>query len=114
MIKSARLVAAAGEPYIIWDHFGGCITCRNVGRAAGVADLLSSPCRYDEVVNGPLGPVVSATLGQMLDDFFQYAAELQHSLDQQGRVFARVCLSPSLSPSAQGLLAASSCCSAVS
>lgn len=31
-----------------------------------------------------MGPAVSATLGQMLDDFFQYAAELQQSLEQQG------------------------------
>lgn len=41
-------------------------------------------CRYDGVMDGPMGPVVSATLGQMLDDFFQYAAELQQSLEQQG------------------------------
>lgn len=42
------------------------------------------PHRYEDAVNGPLGPVVSASLGQMLDDFFQYAAELQQSLEQQG------------------------------
>lgn len=41
-------------------------------------------CRYDGVMDGPMGPAVSATLGQMLDDFFQYAAELQQSLEQQG------------------------------
>lgn len=35
-------------------------------------------------MDGPLAPVVSATLGQMLDDFFQYAAELQQSLEQHG------------------------------
>lgn len=43
----------------------------------------SSSGRYDGVMEGPMGPAVSATLGQMLDDFFQYAAELQQSLEQQ-------------------------------
>eukprot|EP00775_Hariotina_reticulata_P000244 gene244-449_t len=38
-----------------------------------------------EEFNTTVAPVLSATLGQMLDDFFQYATELQHSLEQQGK-----------------------------
>jgi hypothetical protein len=51
-----------------------------------VKHALHDICRYDDVMDGPIGPVVSATLGQMLDDFFQYAAELQQSLEQQGEI----------------------------
>jgi hypothetical protein len=43
--------------------------------------------------NTTVAPVLSATLGQMLDDFFQYATELQHSLEQQGeQIVALICI----------------------
>lgn len=35
-----------------------------------------------------MAPVVSSTLGQMLDEFFQYANELQQSLEEQGELSA--------------------------
>jgi hypothetical protein len=41
-------------------------------------------CRHDDPASAALRPAFAATLGQMLDDFFQYATELQQSLEQQG------------------------------
>lgn len=37
------------------------------------------------------GPVMSADLGQMLDEFFEYATELQRSLQASGAARARSC-----------------------
>lgn len=54
------------------------------GAVPAIADSGACSCRYDGVMEGPMGSAVNATLGQMLDDFFQYAAELQQSLEQQG------------------------------
>jgi hypothetical protein len=64
--------ASADSTCPLWAHL---IRADSTPRAA---------CRYDGVMEGPIGPAVSATLGQMLDDFFQYAAELQQSLEEQG------------------------------
>jgi hypothetical protein len=41
-------------------------------------------CRHNDLASAALNPAFAATLGQMLDDFFQYATELQQSLEQQG------------------------------
>lgn len=61
------------------------------------SDLLDIRCcRYDEVIDS-LAPVVNSTLGQMLDDFFQYANDLQQSLDEHGKsmVAGQYCMSSS-------------------
>ncbi|KAF8060100.1 hypothetical protein HT031_005039 [Scenedesmus sp. PABB004] len=44
----------------------------------------SSSGRYDDAAAAAMAPVISATLGQMLDDFFAYAHDLQDSLEQRG------------------------------
>ncbi|WIA40742.1 hypothetical protein OEZ86_004426 [Tetradesmus obliquus] len=52
-------------------------------RPYGTGMHCSSSSRHDDLANAALNPAFAATLGQMLDDFFQYATELQQSLEQQ-------------------------------
>ncbi|KAF6255263.1 hypothetical protein COO60DRAFT_1536262 [Scenedesmus sp. NREL 46B-D3] len=49
----------------------------------GTGMRCSSSSRHDDLASAALNPAFAATLGQMLDDFFQYATELQQSLEQQ-------------------------------
>lgn len=49
------------------------------GAALSAGGAAPASSRYAEAM-----PAISATLGQMLDDFFVYAANLQDALEQQG------------------------------